>query len=124
MARLHLIVQSVRRKRIGLALAIWLQMCTVASWFLLTLGVIHSLHTYRPRIGSYILDFYAKQDYVKRLVYASDETCIEQVRMNRIIFFKLCQMLQTLGGLKSLRNMLVDEQVAMFLHIISYHLKN
>ncbi|KAG8488878.1 hypothetical protein CXB51_016932 [Gossypium anomalum] len=79
MARLPLIVQSVRRKRIGLALTIWLQLCTVASWFLLTLGAIHSLHTYRPRIRSYILDFYAKRDYVKRLVYASDETCIEQV---------------------------------------------
>ncbi|MFQ6653826.1 hypothetical protein Gotur_025045 [Gossypium turneri] len=33
-------------------------------------------------------------------------------------------MLQTLGGLKSSRNMLVDEQVAMFLHIISHDLKN
>ncbi|XP_052481340.1 uncharacterized protein LOC128035544 [Gossypium raimondii] len=33
-------------------------------------------------------------------------------------------MLQTLEGLKSSRNMLVDEQVAMFLHIISHHLKN
>ncbi|TYI03450.1 hypothetical protein ES332_A11G340700v1 [Gossypium tomentosum] len=38
MARLPLIVQSVRRKRIGLALTIWLQLYTVASWFLLTLG--------------------------------------------------------------------------------------
>ncbi|MFQ6667778.1 hypothetical protein Gotur_033681 [Gossypium turneri] len=44
--------------------------------------------------------------------------------MNRIAFFKLCEMLQTLGGLKSSRNMLADEQVAMFLHIISHHLKN
>ena len=108
MARLPLIVQSERRKRIGLAITIWLQMCTVASWFLVTLGAIHSLHTYRPRIRSYILDFYAKRDYVKRLVYASDETCIEQVRMNRTTFFKLCEMLQTLGELKSSRNMLVD----------------
>ncbi|KAG8485667.1 hypothetical protein CXB51_018850 [Gossypium anomalum] len=33
-------------------------------------------------------------------------------------------MLQTLGELKSSRNMLVDEQVAIFLHIISHHLKN
>ncbi|MFQ6667455.1 hypothetical protein Gotur_033475 [Gossypium turneri] len=124
MARLPLIVQSVRHKRIGLALTIWLQMCTVVSWFLVTLGAIHSLHTYRSRIRSYILDFYAKRDYVKRLVYASDETYIEQVRINRITFFKLCEMLQTLGELKSSRNMLVDEKVAMFLHIISHHLKN
>ncbi|KAK5787292.1 hypothetical protein PVK06_041946 [Gossypium arboreum] len=124
MARLPLIVQSERRKRIGLAITMWLQMCTVASWFLVALGAIHSLHTYRPRVRSYILDFYAKRDYIKRLVYASDETCIEQVRMNRTTFFKLCEMLQTLGELKSSRNMLVDEQVAMFLHIISHHLKN
>ncbi|MFQ6650495.1 hypothetical protein Gotur_022410, partial [Gossypium turneri] len=124
MARLPLIGQSVRRKRIGIALTIWLQICRIASWFLLTLGGIHSLHTYRPRIRSYILDFYAKRDYVKRLINARDETCIEQVRMNRTAFFKLCEMLQMLGGLKSSRNMLVDEQVAMFLHIISHHLKN
>ncbi|MFQ6645289.1 hypothetical protein Gotur_020155 [Gossypium turneri] len=39
-------------------------------------------------------------------------------------FSKLCEMLQTLGGLNPSRNMLVDEQVAMFLHIISRHLKN
>ncbi|XP_040935195.1 uncharacterized protein [Gossypium hirsutum] len=124
MAHLPLIVQSERRKRIDLTITMWLQMCTVASWFLVALGAIHSLHTYRPNIRSYILDFYAKRDYVKRLVYASDETCIEQVRMNRITFFKLCEMLQTLGGLRSSRNMLVDEQVAMFLHIISHHFKN
>ncbi|MFQ6661729.1 hypothetical protein Gotur_029779 [Gossypium turneri] len=98
MAHLPLIVQSVRRKRNGIALTIWLQMCTVVSWFLVTLGVIHSLHTYRPRIRSYILNFYAKQDYVKRLVYARE--------------------------LKSSRNMFLNEQVAMFLHIISHHLKN
>ncbi|MFQ6666965.1 hypothetical protein Gotur_033147 [Gossypium turneri] len=49
-------------------------------------------------------------NYVKRFINASDETCIEQVRMNRIVFFKLCEMLQTLGGLKSSKNMLVDEK--------------
>ncbi|MFQ6645287.1 hypothetical protein Gotur_020155 [Gossypium turneri] len=48
-------------------------------------------------------------NYVKILVYASDETCIEQVRMN-YFFSKLCEMLQTLGGLNPSRNMLVDEQ--------------
>ena len=33
-------------------------------------------------------------------------------------------MLENIGRLKSTRNMLVDEQVTMFLHIIAYHLKN
>ncbi|PPD75151.1 hypothetical protein GOBAR_DD27910 [Gossypium barbadense] len=124
MARLPLIEQSVRRKRIGIALTIWLEICRIAIWFLFTMGASLSLYTYRLRIRSYTLDFYAKRDYVKKLVYASGKTCIEQVRMNRTAFFKLCEMLESLGGLKSSRNMLVDEQVAMFLHIISHHLKN
>ncbi|PPD76415.1 hypothetical protein GOBAR_DD26660 [Gossypium barbadense] len=122
MARLPLIAQSVRHKRIGIALTIWLEICRIAIWFLFRMGASLSLH--RPRIRSYTLDFYAKRDYVKRLVYASDETCIEQVRMNRTVFFKLCEMLESIGGLKSSRFMLVDEEVAMFLHIISHHLKN
>ncbi|PPE01605.1 hypothetical protein GOBAR_DD01392 [Gossypium barbadense] len=124
MARLPLIAQSVKRKRIGIALTIWLKICRIAIWSLFRMGVSLSLQTYRPMIRSYTLDFYAKRDYVKRLVYASDETCIEQVRMNRTAFFKLCEMLESIGGLKSSRNMLVDEQVAMFLHIISHQLKN
>ncbi|PPE00533.1 hypothetical protein GOBAR_DD02438 [Gossypium barbadense] len=123
MARLPLIAQSVRRKRIGIAVTIWFEICRIAIWFLFRTGASLSLHTYRPRIMSYTLDFYAKRDYVKRLVYASDETCIEQVRMNRSAFFKICEMLESIGGLKLSRNMLVDEQVAMFLHIISHHLK-
>ncbi|MBA0744005.1 hypothetical protein Gogos_006648 [Gossypium gossypioides] len=88
MACLPLIVQSERRKRIGLTLTVWLQMCTVASWFLVMLGAVSSPQTYRPRIRSYILDFCAQRDYVKRLVHASDETCIEQVRINRSVFFE------------------------------------
>ncbi|KAG8478688.1 hypothetical protein CXB51_028509 [Gossypium anomalum] len=39
MARLPLIVQNERRKRIDLAITIWLQMCTVASWFLVALDL-------------------------------------------------------------------------------------
>ncbi|PPD67774.1 hypothetical protein GOBAR_DD35349 [Gossypium barbadense] len=124
MAHLHLIAQSVRRKRIGIALTKWLKICRITIWFLFRMGTSLSLQTYRSRIRSYTLDFYAKRDYVKRLVYASDETYIEHVRMNRTAFFKLCEMLESIGGLKLSRNMLVDEQVAMFLHIISHHLKN
>ncbi|MFQ6624497.1 hypothetical protein Gotur_003316 [Gossypium turneri] len=47
---LPLIVQNERRKRIVLALTVWLQMCTVASWLLVTLAVVHSIHTYRLMI--------------------------------------------------------------------------
>ncbi|GAV76336.1 hypothetical protein CFOL_v3_19811 [Cephalotus follicularis] len=44
--------------------------------------------------------------------------------MNRQAFTKLCQMLTHVGGLKCTQNMLVDEQVAMCLHILTHHVKN
>ncbi|EEF47613.1 conserved hypothetical protein [Ricinus communis] len=40
--------------------------------------------------------------------------------MDRGVFYKLCEMLENIGGLKPTRNMLVDEQVGLF----SHHLKN
>ncbi|MFQ6631181.1 hypothetical protein Gotur_009976 [Gossypium turneri] len=56
MARFPLIVQSERRKRIGLALTVWLKICTVANpvttnstdprwkWFKNCLGVLDGTH--------------------------------------------------------------------------------
>ena len=57
-------------------------------------------------------------------MHDNDESCISQVRMNRLAFFKLCEMLENIGGSRPRRNMTINEQVAMFLHIISHHLKN
>ena len=57
-------------------------------------------------------------------MHENNELCISQVRMNRLAFFKLCEMLEIIRGLKPTKNMAIDEQVAMFLHIISHHLKN
>ncbi|XVF56330.1 hypothetical protein PTKIN_Ptkin06aG0110400 [Pterospermum kingtungense] len=124
MARLSLIRSAKRRKRIVVVLTMWLEMCSVVSSFLNFLAAIISLNTYRPKVRSYSLDFYSKREYVRRLVHENDESCISQLRMNRAAFFKLCEMLQHIGGLKSTRNMNIDEQVAMFLHIIAHHVKN
>ncbi|XP_021969506.1 uncharacterized protein LOC110864690 isoform X3 [Helianthus annuus] len=44
--------------------------------------------------------------------------------MNRACFIKLCETLNTFGGLKPNRNMDIDEQVAIFLHIIAHNVKN
>ena len=61
-------------------------MFAIISWFLSMLVAVFSIQTYRPRVRSYVLDFYANRDYVKRLVHDSDATCIEQIRMNRMHF--------------------------------------
>lgn len=59
-----------------------------------------------------------------RYAYESDIMCLSQLRMNRRCFARLCCMLETLGGLKATRYMNVDEQVAIFLHMIAHNVKN
>nr|KAJ0219598.1 hypothetical protein LSAT_V11C300120540 [Lactuca sativa] len=56
-----------------------------------------------------------------RYAYESDTMCLSQLMMNRRCFIRLCCMLETLGWLKATRYMNVDEQVAIFLHIIAHN---
>ncbi|KAL8465079.1 hypothetical protein ACS0TY_034539 [Phlomoides rotata] len=44
--------------------------------------------------------------------------------MDRASFQKLCYFVRTFGGLKSSRNVSVEDKVAMFLSILSHHTKN
>ncbi|MBA0881398.1 hypothetical protein Goshw_027386 [Gossypium schwendimanii] len=62
MAHLLLIGQSERCKRIAFALIVWLQMFIAVIWFLVILGVVHSLHAYRPRIRSYIFFIFMQNE--------------------------------------------------------------
>lgn len=59
-----------------------------------------------------------------RIIYMSDVSCIENTRMDRAAFHKLCEMLKVVGRLLPTRHMCVEELVAMFLHILAYHVKN
>ena len=59
-----------------------------------------------------------------RLIRGSDVTCIDQLRMNRHTFAILCELLRTSGRLKEDGDVGVEEQVAMFLHILAHHVKN
>ena len=74
--------------------------------------------------SSFRLDFHAKRANLRAMIYSSDRTCFNQIRMYRATFDRLCHMLDTIGGLKPTRHMLVDEQVSMFLHILAHHVKN
>uniref|UniRef100_A0A803QYQ2 DUF8040 domain-containing protein n=1 Tax=Cannabis sativa TaxID=3483 RepID=A0A803QYQ2_CANSA len=59
-----------------------------------------------------------------RMIHAGDLACIENTRMDRKTFGILCHQLRTIGGLKGTKNIDVEEMVAIFLHIISYDIKN
>ncbi|KAL8545813.1 hypothetical protein ACS0TY_005798 [Phlomoides rotata] len=58
------------------------------------------------------------------LLDVSDEDCRNKLQMDRNSFYRLCYILQTIGGLKSSKHINVFEKVAMFLSILEHHSKN
>ncbi|KAL8526191.1 hypothetical protein ACS0TY_015421 [Phlomoides rotata] len=60
-----------------------------------------------------------------RLVEISDEVCRDPLRMDRISFVRLCDLLGDLGGLSNFKHVMsVQEKVSMFLSILAHHTKN
>ncbi|KAL8462725.1 hypothetical protein ACS0TY_033664 [Phlomoides rotata] len=58
------------------------------------------------------------------LVDVSDNDCNDALRMDRVAFARLCDLLQTTGGLRNSKYVCVQEKVAMFLIILAHHTKN
>ncbi|XP_042019115.1 uncharacterized protein LOC121766954 [Salvia splendens] len=58
-----------------------------------------------------------------RLVRVNDKSCIDNLRMDRNTFGRLCRLLRDRVGLIDQKFVTVEEQVAMFLCILSHHKK-
>ncbi|XP_047937792.1 protein ANTAGONIST OF LIKE HETEROCHROMATIN PROTEIN 1-like [Salvia hispanica] len=58
-----------------------------------------------------------------RLVRVSDRSCLDNLRMDRNTFGRLCRLLRDRAGLIDQKFVTVEEQVAMFLSILSHHKK-
>ncbi|KAL6520125.1 hypothetical protein OROHE_017268 [Orobanche hederae] len=63
-------------------------------------------------------------EHLSNLVRENDTVCIEQLRMDRNAFGRLCQILRNAGGLEDEKYVSLTEQVALFLHILAHHKKN
>lgn len=62
--------------------------------------------------------------HLNRLYFEPGSTsCLDNLRINRNTFGKLCYLLSELGGLRQQRYVSVEEQVAMFLLVLG-HCKN
>ncbi|XP_047976643.1 uncharacterized protein LOC125218892 [Salvia hispanica] len=61
--------------------------------------------------------------YLDRLVRVSDRSCIDNLRMDRNTFGRLCRLLRGRAGLIDQKFVTVEEQVAMFLCVLSHHKK-
>ena len=120
MARLSL--ATTRRRR--LIRLFWNEAMIAIVWYFETiLKLIANYEKDKPCIRYSLLNV-DRYSILHRYAYESDTICISHLRMNRRCFKKLCDMLETLGGLQSSRNMGIDEQVAIFLHIIAHNVKN
>ncbi|KAH9801563.1 DDE Tnp4 domain-containing protein [Citrus sinensis] len=75
-------------------------------------------------IHSRTLQFHATRlQYLDSIIGNSDIQCVNQLRMDRRTFGLLCELLRS-RGLKASGSLALEEQVCMFLHTLSHHVKN
>ncbi|KAL5576205.1 hypothetical protein UlMin_017904 [Ulmus minor] len=63
-------------------------------------------------------------EYLDSLIGSSDINCVDQLRMNKRTFGVLCELLRADGRVKKDGLVTLEEQVCMFLHTLSHHVKN
>ncbi|XP_047965382.1 uncharacterized protein LOC125209848 [Salvia hispanica] len=66
----------------------------------------------------------AQVSHMNRLTKVTDVDCIDNLRMDRNAFGRLCRILRDKCGLVDQRYVRVEEQVAMFLSTLAHHTKN
>ncbi|KAL5559189.1 hypothetical protein UlMin_035400 [Ulmus minor] len=118
--------ENIRKKKLATLYTHWIEIMNVCVWFF---DLIHKILkeksiTMSLQAQLYVLDVFKNRQIVYHLVYESDSTSLDNLRMTSHAFSRLCTMLEVIGGLKSSKYLCVDEQVAMFLHILAYHVKN
>lgn len=67
---------------------------------------------------------YARHLNLRPMFEDSDVACLDNLRMDRACFYKLCEMLRDVGGLRGNKNSSLQEVVAIFLYILSHDTKN
>ncbi|XP_072151383.1 protein ALP1-like [Setaria viridis] len=62
-----------------------------------------------------------RQNNLSYIYQADDTRCVDLIRMKRAPFFQLCDLLRTRELLKDTMHCNVEEQVAMFLHVVGHN---
>ncbi|CAI0384233.1 unnamed protein product [Linum tenue] len=83
----------------------------------------------QPRLGrqpldTYLVRHYDRQRHLRNTTKISDTYTFDQIRMNRGLFRRFCEVFTVQGGLKKTRNVDIDEMVYTFLRTISHNEKN
>ena len=128
MARLPL---RQKKKMIATCVAIYTQMMILFIEMLVMVMQHISMSTIRvPKSLSYTFDNSVLERMqirllnLRTLVNGNDLVCVDNLRINKQCFYKLCEMLRDVGGLQGNKNMGIEEMVAIFLYILAHNTKN
>lgn len=61
--------------------------------------------------------------FVDEVLNGPNELCLENFRMDKHVFYKLCDMLQTKGLLRHTNRIKIEEQLAIFMFIVGHNLR-
>ncbi|CAH2080252.1 unnamed protein product [Thlaspi arvense] len=61
--------------------------------------------------------------FVYQILNGPNEQCLENFRMDKPVFYKLCDILQTRGLLRHTNRIKIEEQLAIFLFIVGHNLR-
>lgn len=61
--------------------------------------------------------------FVDEVLKGPNELCLENFRMDKLVFYKLCDMLQTRGLLRHTNRIKIEEQLAIFMFIVGHNLR-
>lgn len=116
----------IKKKKLIALFVMWTKIMHLVNCFFHMMSTIIFYYMRKKSLKGqrYHNDFFARKTIVYDYAYASDDTSVSQLRMNRRPFIRLCFMLETIEKLKETKNMEIDEQVAIFLHILAHHVKN
>ncbi|KAK6143233.1 hypothetical protein DH2020_023581 [Rehmannia glutinosa] len=72
-----------------------------------------------------MIDRIPKQvEHLNDLIALNDVDCLDNLRMTRDAFARLCYLLKHIGGLLDSRYVSLSEKVALFLFVLAHHKKN
>lgn len=114
-----------RMKRLIAFFYFWSEIVAMVTLFMqFVISMARHRHMRALNRPKYTLSCSSGLKFMRELVYDSDITCHNYLRMDRASFTKLCDILHTTGKLSSTKYLQIDEQVAIFLYVLAHHVKN
>ena len=98
-------------------------LASVASVLLVGVALVRKLRRRRLPKAPYVNHAAERENYINSILHGSRRFCVSQIRMKPIAFHHLCHILTEGEHVHPTIHMSVQEQVLIFLHIISHNVR-